>query len=449
MILFTSHAHRESGRSHPVQNNNTREGSSGLANLELSAYLIDSQTLRSTNAKGMLALQRSIGNRALQRKVMANAVIEDNYQGQGSGNHLQNPIQCAVFKTDASTALVASIKDPYHNLLFVEGKSEVDVIQEQTGNLGELWCEVKIRSGAAKGKQGWIRKSALTKYVESSTEMESIFQSMQQASFVNTRGENASLPYHYPPDGCYARAHFLSDLLTSMGYKNDKVFLISAVQGLKAQTAYGEDLADYGEKPAVSWWYHVAPIVYAHDGSDTPYVLDPSLADAPLTIPEWNAKMGVGQVREMNYTDLVNELDAQKKYPSDPIEVKTQKGIYTPPSATDPYNTNWASVDYAQSGKATLTKYSDKAKAHEITAQISRLAEQFSISFETHRDSYPPFLAYPNDYGALVSTVQSTTKEIREYVNTKFPKLLDDLFYTTLGSAVEQDIRSFLSELRK
>lgn len=87
------------------------------------------------------------------------------------------------------------------------------------------------------------------------------------------------IPYGYPMDGCYARAHKMVRLLEEQGVIAGKAF----VEGeLFVDTKYGE----------VGWAYHVAPVVLVKTaGKVVPYVLDPSLFNKAVPFETWKAKM--------------------------------------------------------------------------------------------------------------------------------------------------------------
>ena len=63
--------------------------------------------------------------------------------------------------------------------------------------------------------------------------------------------EQKHIPFCYPEDGCYARAHEMTRLMEKKGVIAGKVF----IEGdLKVETTNSP-------KGYVEWWYHVAPLV--------------------------------------------------------------------------------------------------------------------------------------------------------------------------------------------
>lgn len=82
------------------------------------------------------------------------------------------------------------------------------------------------------------------------------------------------IPFRYPVDGCFARAHAVRRILLNNGYDCQKIFL------------YGNLAAKNG--CCVTWGYHVAPLVDVSTSSGTvTRVLDPSLFSSPVSIDVW------------------------------------------------------------------------------------------------------------------------------------------------------------------
>jgi Glutaminase len=89
------------------------------------------------------------------------------------------------------------------------------------------------------------------------------------------------IPFLYPDDGCWARAHEMSRLMILMGTTPNKVW-IRASTFLHVNTR---------NNPAcyVDWGWHVAPTVCVR--GSFPFsqrmVIDPSLFTTPVTVPAW------------------------------------------------------------------------------------------------------------------------------------------------------------------
>lgn len=88
----------------------------------------------------------------------------------------------------------------------------------------------------------------------------------------NTEG----IPYRYPDDGCYARAHKMSILLEQEGIISVKTFLT------------GDLRLDTPNSPSgfVTWWYHVVPSVMSKNSKKL-IVFDPAASDFAMTKKDW------------------------------------------------------------------------------------------------------------------------------------------------------------------
>lgn len=87
-----------------------------------------------------------------------------------------------------------------------------------------------------------------------------------------------SIPFGYPEDGCYARAHYMAHLLNAQGITVGKAFLEG---NLRVESSNSE-------RGVVHWGYHVAPVVMIRrNGISRPYVIDPSLFSTPVPAARW------------------------------------------------------------------------------------------------------------------------------------------------------------------
>ncbi len=93
------------------------------------------------------------------------------------------------------------------------------------------------------------------------------------------------IPFDYPPDGCYARAHEMCRIMQERGIECGKAWIYASPgQALRVEgTPMG----------TIEWRYHVAPIVnvQGQDGVTRPMVVDPSMFDHPVTQDEWKGAM--------------------------------------------------------------------------------------------------------------------------------------------------------------
>jgi len=100
------------------------------------------------------------------------------------------------------------------------------------------------------------------------------------------------IPFDYPDDGCYARAHEMCRLMQAQGLDCGKEWIYAT--GFPDDATLGVDTPKAPGVDHVDWVYHVAPTVQmvGPDGQARPMVIDPSISDQPLTPEDWKAKMG-------------------------------------------------------------------------------------------------------------------------------------------------------------
>lgn len=130
------------------------------------------------------------------------------------------------------------------------------------------------------------------------------------------------IPFGFPMDGCYARAHKVVRILEDQGIIAGKAF----VEGeLYVDTKFGE----------VGWGYHVAPVVMVKKGSSViPYVFDPSLFTKPVPQTEWKAKM-LSKTKSRFAREYYTN-----RYSYDPSERTSKYNDYTEESVEDMEQTN-------------------------------------------------------------------------------------------------------------
>lgn len=87
------------------------------------------------------------------------------------------------------------------------------------------------------------------------------------------------IAWNYKTDGCYARAHLMARRFEEEGHYVEKAWINGnlLVEG----------------PPPINWGWHVAPSVYVAgpDGTAQRMIIDPSLADGPITPEQWSAIM--------------------------------------------------------------------------------------------------------------------------------------------------------------
>lgn len=95
------------------------------------------------------------------------------------------------------------------------------------------------------------------------------------------------IPFMYPDDGCWGRAHEMCRLMIAMGVKPRKVWINYVGSLLKVSTRNHPHCQ-------VQWTWHVAPTLCVRGRwfaftCPEDYVIDPSLFAAPVTVATWKA----------------------------------------------------------------------------------------------------------------------------------------------------------------
>jgi hypothetical protein len=91
------------------------------------------------------------------------------------------------------------------------------------------------------------------------------------------------IPFLFPDDGCWGRAHEMCRLIEAAGEQPEKIWI------------YGRLEAATHNNPSckVNWGWHVAPTVTVNSGSGLQsYVIDPSLFPKPVTTATWKSVQG-------------------------------------------------------------------------------------------------------------------------------------------------------------
>lgn len=93
------------------------------------------------------------------------------------------------------------------------------------------------------------------------------------------------IPFNWPRDGCFARAHEMRRLLAERGIESRKAWNYASAGA--ELTVKGTSIGD------VTWGWHVAPTVMVQ-GSNGPQamVIDPSMFPHPVTPQAWAAAQG-------------------------------------------------------------------------------------------------------------------------------------------------------------
>lgn len=201
-----------------------------------------------------------------------------------------------------------------------------------------------------------------------------LFNEMAQLTFWTASDQQAPVPYHYPPDGCFARAHLMAQRLTELGIASEKVFAISTAGGLRVSSRFAADMPSGQQAtPTVLWWYHVAPIIHVRNaaGVVTEMVIDPSMAGGPITIRQWTDMMGPQTFTRMRASDIPGMLEANRgRYPTGlNTTFTTDRDVFFP---QDPLNASNAAGagEQMERARGTLSTFATYQPVHELAAAL-------------------------------------------------------------------------------
>ncbi|MGB8510859.1 MAG: DUF4157 domain-containing protein, partial [Pyrinomonadaceae bacterium] len=258
-----------------------------------------------------------------------------------------------------------------------------------------------------------------------------LFSEMASLGFWTTNDAQSPIPFHYPPDGCYARAHMMVQRMTELGYASEKVFAISTMPGgLNVHSGYAADVLQppgvlvndplcagvargTQPDPLVTWWYHVAPVIRVRNaaGAVTEMVIDPSVAGGPLTIAQWT-----GLASAQPFTRLrVNEIEEllannRGRYPSSSnLTFTADRDVFYPQGPFSGPNPEGAEGSM-EAVRPRMTEYTRRAAAHELAAAIRREEQNAAINVTT-----------------LTGIIHNATPDARLRLRRCFPNLFIDL----------------------
>ncbi|HME21276.1 MAG TPA: DUF4157 domain-containing protein [Acetobacteraceae bacterium] len=287
----------------------------------------------------------------------------------------------------------------------------------------EQWVKVRVTVGPFLNRVGWLHRSQLESRPETEEiepeQANEIFTALAHANIMTNEGE-ASIPFHYPPDGCYARAHRMEELLTEMGYASEKVFALAGRRPLVVETQYAPDQP--GDK--VVWAWHVAPIIKVRDPQRgaVETVIDPSLYDRPITLTEWEGLMGdartytrlsLSQVREEMRTDP--SLRQHER-----VAVTAPRYTYRPSDLQrDETHQEAESEDVAE--RSRMTGYVHEVPVFELARQIRRELAQAVVKVM-----------------AILAAIRAAAHNVRQAFKQQFQRLLAQLHQRLQPDAAAQ-----------
>ena len=244
---------------------------------------------------------------------------------------------------------------------------------------------------------------------------EELFDQLSVLTFFNDAGEETPIPFHYPADGCYARAHLMAERLTSMGYASQKKFVMSTKSGgLTIKSDYSDD-APIGQTATTTWWYHVAPIIPVKkaDNSIVDMVMDPSLSDHPITVSEWTGLMRSDSFSEMPLDDIKGYLDTHSNmYPVDEnVTYSADRSTFFP---REFYESEDKTHEESQmnSVRPRISDYAIKASVHELAQMIRIELKKTSGNI---------------DIASIISKIKTLDATQKLYFKSDFSNLLVEL----------------------
>ena len=110
-----------------------------------------------------------------------------------------------------------------------------------------------------------------------------LFGSMSAMSCAPATAPAPCIPFMYPDDGCWGRAHEMCRLIIAGGVQPAKVWIYGVLRALTRNNPACE----------VNWGWHVAPTLLVASGTASePYVIDPSLFSCPVPTAKWASVQG-------------------------------------------------------------------------------------------------------------------------------------------------------------
>jgi hypothetical protein len=132
-------------------------------------------------------------------------------------------------------------------------------------------------SSAGAGPQLAVIPTALPR-----ADIDNLFALVAQRTCSPAAAADPCIPFLYPDDGCWARAHEMCRLLNSDRFVAQKTWIYG---NLRVATTNNPNCV-------VTWGWHVAPIVL-EKGTNQVYVIDPSISPAPLKLADWESTQTV------------------------------------------------------------------------------------------------------------------------------------------------------------
>ena len=358
-------------------------------------------------SRGTAGAAQAIGTRPSSPTAFDTEAIRLHAAMEGAGTD-EEAIFAVLASFRRSTGSIQQLKDAYFALYHEDLRDRI--IDEMSGT--ELDNALYLM-----GERTWETTEV------SLPEAERLFKGLSGATFVMSAGTDAPIPFHYPPDGCYARAHLMAELLTATGYGSEKVFAVSRIPGLEVSTPLAADVA-VGAKPVVSWWYHVAPILHLRDatGALTEMVIDPSTASGPITIVQWTGLMSTGSFTRMTLPQLDSHLAAHPGFTdvTNPrLVFTTPRTVFLPPAVSGfPVPPTTAEAERIMETKVFSTSTGMKS-GREVMSEYAQFALLHEVAAVMRDELSKPGI----DVARIIAALQKVPPPIRSWMWLKFPNL--------------------------
>jgi hypothetical protein len=260
------------------------------------------------------------------------------------------------------------------------------------------YVEIRVTTGPKMNVQGWVHGVHELEVLPETTAipLQRAIELFHELARAKIPGSNLPIPYFYPSDGCYFRAHLMARLLEEKGYASEKVFAVSRKApggpggvgrggapmapgfGLQVHTNYAPDCPQ-GQNPVVNWWYHVAPIIRVRldTGQTESRVIDPSIQSCVETVDQWVGRMSSENFQTMQLAQIQNELNAATnpthQFAQGPNKIYVaDRNTYNPEDARQPRTTGDADQQF-QNDQVKAQLYAVLEQYYELAAQLRAL----------------------------------------------------------------------------
>lgn len=240
-------------------------------------------------------------------------------------------------------------------------QKEVDVVRVAEDLLETVRRPFDLAKGCIRENGLYFEsKEAVDRYREVLQEERKVVSEAESRALFEYLSQQEHIPFHYPQEGCFARAHEMSELLELKGIASRKVFIIDSDNDLSVAS-------EWSPTGKVTWNYHVATLVTVRgkDGAERDLVFDPSIMTAPATVSEWQAKMSKATCKRVEKAIRVSESQGKGC-----VYYVTSRYAYTPSSAQDEPQTKWRAADIDDANE-TMSLYLPIARKREAAKRAA------------------------------------------------------------------------------